>query len=121
MMSIRTEANLRKKGVGYKSEFSKPLGSVHIQIRNKLTSQRLDIIMRKRQRVLVVLVAAAAIVCVAAQFLLDEDDQLPPNKKRSEEMPYMKNNPLYAQRETPFQPLQQRIKIYNLEEELFHP
>ena len=29
-------------------------------------------------------------------------------------MPYMRNNPLYAQRGTPFQPLQQRINIYNL-------
>ena len=75
----------------------------------------MDVILRKRQRVLVVLVAAAAaIVCVAAQFLLDEDDQLPPYKKRSDEMPYMRNNPLYAQRGTPFQPLQQRINICNL-------
>ena len=74
----------------------------------------MDIVRKRRQVVAVVVAAAAAIVCVAAQFLLDEDDQLPPNKKRSEEMPYMKNNPLNAQRETPFQPLQQRINIYNL-------
>ena len=75
----------------------------------------MDIAASQRQRALVVLVAAAAaIVCVAAQFLLDEDDELPANKRKSEEMPYMKNNPLYAHRETPFQPLRQRINIYNL-------